>query len=1439
MSNQSKRYQKFVATAAAATLVASTMPIAASAAYSDVPSNLKKAVDYLTAQGIAQGYNDSTFGVSDSIKRGDAAQMIATAVGLKSSTAPKSPFTDLNSRVEGAVNALYAAGIINGKTKTTFAPNELITRAEIAKVLANAYKLDGSGVKNSFTDVNDNWDSYVDALLKAGLTKGQSATTFGANSPLTRGDMALFIYRAKDLIITDKEAPTLTYTGSTNIEVPYNGTLTMPIVTAKDNKDSNVAVTTTIRNSDGAVITAIDTTKSGKYTITYSAQDKAGNKATNLVITVTVAAPVVVTPPVNPPVDPPVDPEPFTLSIMHTNDTHAHLDNVAKRITAIKEVRAEKPEALLLDAGDVFSGTLYFNEYQGQADLEFMNLAKYDLMTLGNHEFDLGSTPEGHQALAEFIEGADFPIVSSNVNFSADANLQDLYNDGVSVDPEGGAIHNAVIKNVDGQKVGFIGLTTEETAEISSANDVTFEDYIDSANAAVDALENAGVNKIVALSHLGFDDNPAFDNDQLLAKNVDGIDVIVGGHSHTQLSEPVVSNVDENGTEKDPTVIVQGYQYGDFLGTLDVTFDKNGVVTENLGSLIKVADKVADEEAAALLAPYAEEIATVKNTETGATAVTALDNPRSSADNPNSVRANETRLGNLIADGMLWKAKQFNENAVIAMQNGGGIRAPIDAGPITLGDVLTTLPFGNTLATLSLSGAEIKAALEHSVSQSPKESGGFLHISGMKFKYDNSLPAGDRVTSMQVKNADGSFTDIELDSNYVVATNAFTAKGGDGYDVFKNAYEAGRVTDLGAADWENLRDYVKELGTVDPQIEGRIVQVDGTPFTLSLMHTNDTHAHLDTVAKRITAIKEVRAEKPDALLLDAGDVFSGTLYFNEYKGQADLAFMNLAKYDMMTLGNHEFDLGSTPEGHQALAEFIEGADFPIVSSNVNFSADANLNGLYNDSTGINPDGGEMYNTVIKYVDGQRIGFIGLTTEETAEISSANDVTFEDYIASANAAVDELESQGIDKIVALSHLGFDDNPAFDNDQLLAANVDGIDVIVGGHSHTQLNAPVVSSLDENGEVKDPTIIVQGYQYGDFLGTLDVSFDENGVVTGNAGSLIKVADKVADEEAAALLAPYAEEIATVKNTETGATAVTALDNPRSSADNPNSVRANETKLGNLITDGMLWKAKQYNENAVIAMQNGGGIRAPIDAGPITLGDVLTTLPFGNTLATVTLSGAEIKEALEHSVSQAPGESGGFLHISGMKFTFDSRLAAGDRVTSMEVENEDGTFTDINLESNYVVATNAFTAKGGDGYDVLKSAYEAGRVTDLGAADWENLRDYVKQLVTVNPQIEGRILDDAKAPVDPTGPIEVDAIDFSGTETTPITYDGDVIVTLDNTELLQNAVVKGNLVFEGTSATEISFLNIHVEGDLDLSNIDSNQVNLDGVQVDGEILF
>jgi 2',3'-cyclic-nucleotide 2'-phosphodiesterase (5'-nucleotidase family) len=393
----------------------------------------------------------------------------------------------------------------------------------------------------------------------------------------------------------------------------------------------------------------------------------------------------------------------------------------------------------------------------------------------------------------------------------------------VTENAEDGTIYNGLVKEVDGEKIGIIGLTTAETVDLSSPK-VEFENYIEEAEKAVKAFEAEGIDKIVALTHIGYDDNAAVDNDLELAKHVDGIDVIVGGHSHTQLDQPVVVAEDENGADKAPTVIVQAYQYNNYLGTVDVEFDENGVVIGRAGELISIADKKEDPEVAKALKVYSDQIENVKNASSGATAVNELPNPRLS-DSEVSVRNSETILGNLITDGMLDKAKEFNPETVIAMQNGGGIRAKMDQGEITIGDIITVLPFGNTLATMELTGGQILKALEHGVSQAPKESGGFLHVSGMKYSYDSSKPAGSRVVKVEVKNEDGTYTELDENATYVVATNAFTAKGGDGYDVFKEVYEQGKVTDLGFSDWENLRDYVQKLKTIDPQIEGRITDV--------------------------------------------------------------------------------------------------------------------------------------------------------------------------------------------------------------------------------------------------------------------------------------------------------------------------------------------------------------------------------------------------------------------------------------------------------------------------------------------------------------------------------------------------------------------------------------------------------------------------------------
>nr|WP_106784755.1 5'-nucleotidase C-terminal domain-containing protein [Lysinibacillus timonensis] len=691
-----------------------------------------------------------------------------------------------------AISELAKSGVLNGYADGTFKPENEITRGQAAVILANILKLDVVNVSDpNYTDVPATHDYYgaIAALKDADIINGYADQSFKPNEPVTRAQMASIISKAFNLKQLNNKALPFTDVQkndhASNIKVLFDNGVTVGTTSNTFSPNENV--------TRGQIATFI-------------------YKAMNIQST-----------------QPVETDDTFDLTIMHSNDTHGRADMAPKRATAVKEVRTENPDALLLDAGDVFSGTLYFNEFEGQADLALMNYMGYDVMTFGNHEFDLGSSPEGHQALADFVEGANFSFVSSNVDFSKDSKFTGLFTDLISSEPENGKIYNGIVKEINGEKVGIFGLTTVDTKNISSPGAIQFEDYLKEAEKAVKAFEEQGIDKIIVLSHLGFDDDAAVDNDLVLAETIDGIDVIVGGHSHTELAEPVLVNEDANGEVKDPTVIVQAYQYSDFLGTLDVSFDENGVVVEYNGELIPLADYVDDEGALEILKPYQEQITNVQNKEIGVTTEFELANPRVSEEgnaDQVSVRNSETILGNLITDGMLAKAKNFTEKEVImAFQNGGGIRSAINAGPITVGEVITVLPFGNTLALMDSTGAELKAAFEMSVSKYPEENGGFLHISGAKVEYDASKPAGERIVSIQYLDANGKYVELKDNQTYTVATNAFTAKGGDGYTMFAKAYEEGRVIDLGLSDWENFQEHLQSLSTIPTETENRIVNI--------------------------------------------------------------------------------------------------------------------------------------------------------------------------------------------------------------------------------------------------------------------------------------------------------------------------------------------------------------------------------------------------------------------------------------------------------------------------------------------------------------------------------------------------------------------------------------------------------------------------------------
>ncbi len=494
----------------------------------------------------------------------------------------------------------------------------------------------------------------------------------------------------------------------------------------------------------------------------------------------------------------------FALTILHTNDFHARFEPIsrfdsgcseddnmagscfggsARLMSAIEAARSRAVNSILVDGGDQFQGTLFYTYYKGALAAEMMNKMGYDAMTVGNHEFD-----DGPEVLRGFMDAVDFPVLMSNADVSGEEMLA-------------GALEKSKIIDVNGTKIGLIGLTPRDTDELASPGpNVIFTDPVDAVQGEVDLLTAAGVNKIVVLSHSGYN------TDIRVAENTTGVDVIVGGHTNTLLS-----NVNDRAEGPYPTMvgttaIVSAYAYGKFLGELNVVFDDDGVITSAVGEPLLLDRFVAeDADTKARIAEAAQPLDEIRNRVVAETAA-AIDGERGSC------RAMECSMGNIIADAMLDRVK--SQGIEIAIQNGGGIRASIDQGEVTMGEVLTVLPFQNTLSTFHVSGATIVEALENGVSQHEEGAGRFPQVAGMTFTFDVSQPAGSRVSDVMVGGAP-----IDLDKMYGVVSNNFVRNGGDGYNMFVNAENA---YDFGPDLADVTAEYMAKMGPVTPYLDGCI-----------------------------------------------------------------------------------------------------------------------------------------------------------------------------------------------------------------------------------------------------------------------------------------------------------------------------------------------------------------------------------------------------------------------------------------------------------------------------------------------------------------------------------------------------------------------------------------------------------------------------------------
>jgi len=513
----------------------------------------------------------------------------------------------------------------------------------------------------------------------------------------------------------------------------------------------------------------------------------------------------------------------FTLHVLHINDFHSRIESispsgstcgaeaeaagecfggVARLATAIAEKRAEIAaeggNLLVLDAGDQFSGSLFFTTFQGQAEIEFMNRIGFDAMVFGNHEFDLGPEP-----LAAFVEAAAFPVVFGNVEASGDNRLGPLNRD-------------PVILEVGGERVAIVGALTPDTLEISSPGPtIGISDPIEYLTETVAALEADGVRHIIALTHQGA---PA---DIRTAEAVPGIDAIVGGHSHTLFSNSIEGAVHPyplmvEGPDGAAVPVVQAGAYSQYLGHLVLTFDEEGRVTGTDGDTIVLDASVTPDpdylaRIAAMGAPI-EELKARVVAEVGA----EIDGSRETC------RIAECPMGNLVADAMLDRVK--GQGVTIALQNGGGLRASIDAGPVTMGEVLTVLPFQNTLSTVNITGAGIIAALENGFSQVEEGAGRFPQVAGLRVTWDPAgTPGAGRVEAVLVQAGEG-WVPIDAAAVYSVVTNNFMRNGGDGYAVLRD--EGTNAYDFGPGLEDVLADYLAANPGYAPFTDGRIVAVE-------------------------------------------------------------------------------------------------------------------------------------------------------------------------------------------------------------------------------------------------------------------------------------------------------------------------------------------------------------------------------------------------------------------------------------------------------------------------------------------------------------------------------------------------------------------------------------------------------------------------------------
>jgi 5'-nucleotidase/UDP-sugar diphosphatase len=549
-------------------------------------------------------------------------------------------------------------------------------------------------------------------------------------------------------------------------------------------------------------------------------------------------------------------------TIIHMNDIHSHLDEEKMELSfngeetqvvaggyprvamKIKAIAGSSDYPLLLNAGDALEGTLYYTLFGGDADAAMMNTVAWDAFVLGNHEFD-----NGDQQLADFLTEIDVPVIAANVLPETDDILH-------------GKWAPYRIRMIDGEPVGIIGIVVKKATEASSrpSSKIAFADEIETTQKYVDLLASRGINKIILLSHYGYA------NDVDLAARVEGVDLIIGGHSHTLMGDfsdlgldvDVPYPVRKTSKSGDPVCIAQAWAYAKIVGRLDVAFSKEGIITSCSGTPVlvigdafkrkdakgryrevnatersKILEVIAKSDTVeivkkesrveAVLDRYKVQVDQKKQDVIGY-AKTDLRHIRIPGHDYLGNNGSDLPLGSEIAPVV---ARAFFERIPLSdacILNAGAVRTNVNAGKITIDTVYTLLPFANTLFTLKMKGSEIAQVLEDALfyyHDDGGSTGSFPYAYGLRYDVDMTVPLNRRIKNLQIKKRkNGAWSDISDDTLYTVVTIDYLASGKDGYTAFKTLQDKrGKGNDTFLDYAMAFVDYVKVLQAKGKEVE--------------------------------------------------------------------------------------------------------------------------------------------------------------------------------------------------------------------------------------------------------------------------------------------------------------------------------------------------------------------------------------------------------------------------------------------------------------------------------------------------------------------------------------------------------------------------------------------------------------------------------------------